>query len=572
MDKKYVIKADKLTTWSLIKLFWQGDQRLKAYIFLISAMALTVVLVGMSVIFNHWYNYFYNALQAYDKNKTITALIIFCILATINIFLVVYRYYITQLLALRWRRWLTHQFLNRWLLKKSYYLLESFDENTDNPDQRIQEDVGALANISLELALGLLSAVVTIPAFIYILWSLSGVLTISLGSWGVFHIPGYLVWVSILYAIGGTLLTFKIGRPLIKLNFEQQQREATFRYSAIDLRTHAENVALYRGEHHQRHIINRLFGRVLENWYAIIMRQKLLLWFTSGYGQVSVLLPLLVALPNYFNKVFLLGGLIQSLQAFGQVQDAMSYLVNAYTRIAEWKAVVKRLVTFNNHMMDADRQAEQENKVSFNQHTTDSIVINGVTIQTPQDSVLLQNVNQTFKAGTSYLIKGESGIGKSTLIRAIAGIWPYASGDVVLPADKKIMYLPQKPYMPIGTLEDAILFPDHHDAALQLRVPDVLKDCHLDYLIPRLHETAAWSEQLSPGEQQRVAFARVLLHKPDWVFLDESTSMLDMQNEQHLYKLLKEKLPNTTIVSVGHGLGLDALHDEVVDVTAFATV
>jgi putative ATP-binding cassette transporter len=485
-------------------------------------------------------------------------------LATFFIVLQVYRYYIAQMFGLRWRRWLTEQLINRWLQKRGYYYLENFDVKTDNPDQRIQEDANTIVSHSIDLTVGLIAAVTTFPAFIYILWSLSGVLTIPLGPLGSVHIYGYLVWVGILYNLIGTLITFKIGRPLVGLNFEQQRREATFRYSAIDLRSHAEQIALYHGEHHQKGILDHHFGQVLENWYAIILRQKKLLWFTGSFNQAAVLLPLIVALPNYFGKVFLLGGLIQSMKAFSSVQDSLSYLVNAYTQIAQWRAISQRLTTFLNHVYDSEVVAEETNKVIRNKQPQNMISTKDVSIKTAHGELLLQNIDETFIHGKNYVIKGESGIGKSTFIRTIAGIWPYATGKITLPENKQVMYVPQRPYMPIGTLAEAIVFPDKRDPELEKQLKQVLHDCHLDMFIPRLNETATWSEQLSPGEQQRIQFARVLLHKPDWVFLDESTSMLDLNNEAHLYKLLHEKLPNCSIVSVGHHPSVDVFHEHVI--------
>jgi putative ATP-binding cassette transporter len=533
------------------------------------AMLMTVTLVGIDVILNYWYNYFYDALQDYDRHGAVRLLVIFFVVASFYIIFAVYRYYISQVFGLRWRRWLTEQFLGRWLQQRTYYLLESFDEKTDNPDQRIQEDVGALVTYSMDLSMGLMSAITTFLAFIYILWQLSGVITLHLGWAGTYHVPGYLVWVGVLYALIGTMLTIKLGRPLIALNFEQQRREATFRYAAVDLRTHAENVALYHGEAQQHNILGRLFNRVLENWYSIILRQKTLLWFTAGYNQLSVVLPLLVALPNYFDKVFLLGGLIQSLSAFGRVQDSLSFLINSYTQIAQWQAVGQRLTTFVNHMGDAEDKAERQNKLTISRQDIDSIVSKNVSVKTPRDEILLQDINEEFKHGMHYLIKGVSGIGKSTYMRALSGIWPYSSGSVQFPKDKLVMYVPQRPYMPIGTLKEAIYFPETTNPATDAELEAILRDCNLENLIPRLNESAAWSEQLSPGEQQRIAFARVLLMKPDWVFLDESTSMLDIANEQRVYNLLKEKLPHCSIVSVGHRPTLDNYHDHVVDMTKY---
>lgn len=570
LQSKNYLEAPHYTTWTLIKTYWQSESRISAYVSFSIIMLMTLTLVGVDVIFNHWYNYFYDALQAYDRQGAVRLLMIFFVIAAFYIIIAVYRYYISQLFGLRWRRWLTEQFIGRWLQKRTYYLIENFDENTDNPDQRIQEDVGALVSNSIDLSIGLMSAVATFLAFIYILWKLSGVFPISLGPLGTYKIPGYLVWVGVLYALIGTLLTIKLGRPLVSLNFEQQRREATFRYAAVDLRTHSENIALYRGEEHQRNILQRLLDRVLDNWLALVLRQKILLWFTAGYNQLSVMLPLLVALPNYFDKVFLLGGLIQSLQAFNRVQDALSYMVNSYTQIAQWRAISNRLTTFVNHMNEAEENAIAQNKLIFSKHNANSIVSREVSVTTPQKELLLQNINEEFIHGQHYLIKGVSGLGKSTFVRALSGIWPYSSGDVTFPKDKLVMYLPQRPYMPIGTLMEAILFPDKQHPELELQVPSVLKKCNLEHLIPRLKESAAWTEQLSPGEQQRIAFARVLLHKPDWVFLDESTSMLDVANEKRVYELLKSELPHCSIVSVGHRPTLDVYHDHIIDMAKYS--
>lgn len=564
------LDAGHYSGWKLIKIYWRSPQRFSAFLLYGAALALTMGLVGLDVFFNFWYNHFYDALQAYDKKNVIHLLFVFFGIAFVYIVVAVYRYYISQIFSIRWRRWLTEQLIARWLKNRSYYLIENFDEHTDNPDQRIQEDAGALVNSTIDLSIGLISSVATFLAFIYILWSLSGVITVPLGPLGTYKVPGYLVWVGLIYAFLGTFFTFKIGKPLIGLNFEQQRREATFRYAAMDLRAHAEHVALYRGEQYQEGILNGLFRRVLDNWYIIVLRQKLLLWYTSGYNQISVMLPLLVALPNYFNKVFLLGGLIQTLQAFGRVQDSLSYLVNAYTSIAQWQATSRRLTTFINHMNEADDNAKMLSHLQITDQSKPVISLDQVTLKTPRGEKLLTNISESLNHGTSYLIKGVSGIGKSTLIRAIAGIWPYAQGRIELPQGQSIMYLPQKPYMPIGTLAEAILFPDKQHPELEAQLDTVLHACHLDSFIPRLNEVANWSEQLSPGEQQRVAFARVLLHKPDWVFLDESTSMLDVGNEKYLYQVLKERLPQCSIISIGHRPTLDAYHDVVLDMAKYS--
>ncbi len=557
------------TIWQLLKLYWQSEHKFRAYLIVLVTTLMTMALVGFDVAFSYWSNYFYDALQAYNKSTAIILLFAFFGMAAVFIVLAVYRYYVSQLFGLHWRAWLTDQFIGRWLEKRDYYYMETFDQQTDNPDQRIQEDVGSLVSNSISLFIGLISAVTTFIAFIYVLWQLSGTIRFSLGHFGTFHIHGYLVWVAIIYAIFGTYLTFKIGRPLIALNFEQQRREASFRFAAIDLRSHAETVALYRGENHEKGILHRLFGRVLDNWYLIILRQKLLLWFTAGYNQTAVAVPLLVALPNYFNKVFKLGGLMQSLRAFSSIQDALSFLVNAFTQIAEWRAISQRLTTFLNHLQDIDIQAAKENHLIVKKQSENKISVSNLSISTMRES-LLKNISEEFSHQQSYLIKGASGIGKSTFLRTLAGIWPFATGNISLPDNQRLMYLSQRPYMPIGTLAEAIVFPNKLDANLESQLETVLTDCNMAPFIPRLQETATWSEQLSPGEQQRIAFARVLLDQPDWVFLDESTSMLDMLNEKEMYRLLKQKLPQCAIVSVGHRPSLDAYHEVIVDLTKYS--
>lgn len=561
------LKPQHYTAWQLLKAYWQSDYRKSAYAFLVAVIVMSMILVGMDVVFTNWYNHFYNALQDYDARGALDLILVFIFIAGVNIILAVYRYYLQSFLALRWRRWLTDQFLNRWLENRSYYYLEDFNDTTDNPDQRIQEDINSLVNMSLALLIGMLSAIVTIFAFVFVLWELSGTLTLPLGSFGTFHIPGYLVWVAIIYAMIGTTVTFKIGRPLVMLNFEQQRREANFRFAAIDLRSHAEHVALYRGEEHQKTILNKIFGGVLDNWYAIILRQKLLLWFTAGYNQISVILPLVVALPNYFNKVFKLGGLIQTLSAFGKIQDALSFIVNSYTTIAEWQAVMRRLLGFLNHIYDVEQEAVENNHFAYSLTPQNKITTKNVTIFMPNGEKLLENISQEFVHGQHYWIQGNSGIGKSTFVRVLAGIWPYGSGAITFPQGKNIMYIPQRSYMPLGTLQEALLFPDDILPVTEDELKQLLIDCDLPNLANELQHVTLWSEHLSPGELQRIAFVRVLLHKPDWVFLDECTSALDLFHEEQLYRLLKERLPHCTVISVGHRPSLDEHHDQKVDLT-----
>jgi putative ATP-binding cassette transporter len=565
------LKARPYTAWQLLKVYWQSDQRFFAYTMLAVVLVMTVILVGMDVVFTTWYNYFYDALQDYKRKAAYDLIWIFIFLAAIYIVIGVYRYYAQQFLALRWRRWMTEQFLDRWLEKRSYYYLENFTENTDNPDQRIQEDIGNMVLSSLGLSIGMVSACVTIFAFIFVLWSLSGTMDVSLGPLGIWHIPGYLVWVGMVYSIFGTWIAFKIGYPLVSLNFEQQRREANFRFAAIDLRSHSENIALYRAEENQNSILKNIFSGVLANWYAIILRQKLLLWFTQSYNQIAVILPLAVVFPRYFTKVIKLGGLVQALNAFGRIQDALSFFVNSYVMLAEWRAMMRRLLTFLNHMYEIEQSAKKHNHFVFFHENDNKIIVKQVSINTPQEEALLKNINLELVYGKNYIIKGESGVGKSTFIRTIAGIWPFGSGEIGMP-DKKMLFLPQRPYMPLGTLRDALLFPNRKQTVSDEALKELLILCDLPELVNFLYDVAYWSARLSPGELQRVAFVRVLLQKPDWVFLDETTSSLDLKREKMLYELLRTQLPECSIVSVGHRPSLDAFHDVQINLEEYAPV
>jgi putative ATP-binding cassette transporter len=563
------LEARHYTPWKLLCAYWQSSERMSAYLLLISVIVFSLILVGLDVIFTHWYNYFYNTLQEYDRRGALDLLGVFLFLASVAIAFSVYRYYLQSYLILRWRKWLTAQFMQRWLQNKAYYFLEHFNDQMDNPDQRIQEDIASFVAMSLGLVIGLLSSVVSFFAFIYLLWKLSGHLDLNLGRFGVYHLKGYLVWIAVLYASFGTFLTLKIGQALVPLNFEQQRREANFRFAAIDLRTHSEQVAISHAESYQQSLLNKIFSGVLSNWYAIILRQKLLMWFTAGYNQIAVIVPLVVAIPNYFNKVFKLGGLMQTLSAFQKIQDALSFIVNSYVTIAEWQAVIRRLLTFLNHSYEVVEAASLANKFIYEHQTENRIDLRAVDIYTPKGEKLLSNIALDLTHGKSYWLKGDSGIGKSILMRAMAGIWPFGGGEIRLPQGRNIMFIPQKNYMPIGSLKDALIFPMDNCLASDEELQRLLRNCDLPHLVNQLNKVAHWSENLSPGESQRIAFARVLLHKPDWVVLDESTSALDLKHEQHMYQLLKTQLPNLSIISVGHRPSLGAYHDEEINLMAF---
>ena len=548
--------------WDLACPYWNSEEKWSARGFLLAVVALSLVTVALNVRFNSWYNAFYNALQQYNWLEFWRQLAIFAIIAFLYIIVAVYSLYLRQILHIRWRRWLTDRYLHDWLGNQSYYRLQLNQLTPDNPDQRISDDLDRFATITLGLSLGLLSSVVTLASFITILWSLSGALRIPLGGLTI-EVPGYMVFAALIYAIAGTLLTRWIGYPLIQLNFDQQRYEADFRFSMVRLRENAENVAFYGGEAREFDTFEVRFSRIIANWWGIIKRRKKLTWFTTGYSQLAIIFPLVVAAPRYFSKTIQLGGLMQISSAFGQVQEALSFIISSYTEIAEYQAVVQRLWGFRERMNEiaAQRAAPQPIEI---EHDGSGIEVDMLDLNLPNGEMLRPNISLAANDGEALLITGASGLGKSTLMRAIAGLWPFGRGRIRV-TDGRSLFLPQRPYLPLGTLADALAYPR---AAGELRrdsLVEALRAVGLPELTERLDEEANWAQRLSIGEQQRLAFARVLLARPEIVFLDEATSALDEAAEVSLYRLLREAPWRPTIVSVGHHGNLRRFHDSVVD-------
>ena len=546
--------------WKLTKGYWNSEDKKRAWLLLITIIALNLTIVYLLVLITNWYNNFYNSLQAYDQDAAFNYMKQFTGLAALYIITAVYQVYLRQMLEINWRRWITDVYLSRWLHHENYYRMQLIKSATDNPDQRISDDLKMFTSMTLQLSLGLLKAVVTLISFIAILWHLSGVLTVPTGGGGEIKIYGYMVWAAVAYAFLGTYLTHIIGRPLIKLNFNQQKYEADFRFSLVRLRENSESVAFYGGEGVERETFLKRFHAVVDNFWQIMRRQKRLNGFTSGYGQLAIIFPFVVALPRYFAKEIQLGGLMQISSAFGRVQDALSFFVDAYASLAEWRAVVDRLTSFVEDMEHAEQSRREEGeKLRVAVQDSPSLVLSNLTINLPEDGrILLKNFSFQLGAGDSLLVCGPSGIGKSTFLRTLAGLWPYAEGAISLPPKYDALFVPQKPYLPLGTLREAFYYPEQKGSEADLK--RALALCRLEGLLTYLDRTEDWSRVLSLGEQQRVAFARVLLKKPGWLFLDEATSALDESIERKMYELLKSELPQTTIVSVGHRSTLNAYH------------
>lgn len=530
--------------------YWRSEERWRASLILLVIVALTLGLVFILVLLNDWNRRFYEALQNYDLASFGPLLVQFSVLATLYIVGAVYKLYFTQMLQMRWRVWLTRRFVTGWLEQGVYYRLELDTRGTDNPDQRIADDVRAFTSSTIDLSLGLLSSAVTLASFIAILGSVSGPLDISIAAVQ-FSIPGYMVWAAVLYAVVGSLGAHFIGRPLIALNFQQQRFEADFRFGLVRVRENAEGVALSRGEAFERRSLLECFERVRANWWELMRSTKRLMFVTVGYNQVAVIFPIFVAAPRYFAGAISLGVLMQIANAFAQVQGSLSWFVDSYGALATWRASTDRLLTFQDAVRAAaDAAAHPELVVS---PTSDGdLRAEKLDLRLPSGRVVVANAAFSIEAGERVLVRGPNGSGKSTLFRAIAGIWPFGRGLIEVPGQSRQLFLPQRPYLPLATLREALGYPalvgTFDDA--QLRV--VLGEVGLQRFADRLDERQNWGSQMSGGEQQRLAIARVLLHSPEWLFLDEATAALDEDSERRLYALLGARLSGASIVSIAH--------------------
>jgi vitamin B12/bleomycin/antimicrobial peptide transport system ATP-binding/permease protein len=549
--------------WDLAWPYWKSDERWSAIGLLVSVITLNLFAVWLNVRLNTWNNDFYNALQQYNWSEFWRQFGIFGIIAFALIVDAVYSLYLRQILHIRWRRWLTEHFLHRWLDDQQYYRMQLDQSVTDNPDQRISDDLDSFATMSLGLSLGLLSSFVTLVSFLSILWVLSGALTVPLGGGARINIPGYMVFAALIYAVAGTFLTRWIGYPLVRLGFNQQRYEADFRFSLVRLRENAENVAFYGGEARELDTFQTRFGRIIENWWGIIRRRKKLTWLTTGYGQLAIVFPFIVAAPRYFNKVIQLGGLMQIASAFGQVQDSLSFIISSYTEIAQYQAVVQRLSGFGERMDEITAQRQAVQPITIERGGV-GVEVKALDLNLPDGSPLRHDMALAAGPGNALLITGPSGAGKSTLLRALAGLWPFGRGRVRV-ADGAALFLPQRPYLPLGTLADALAYPRAPAGLARENLVEALRAVGLPQLAERLDEEGNWAQRLSIGEQQRLAFARVLLARPEIVFLDEATSALDEAAEMSLYRLLRDASWQPTIVSVGHHRTLRRFHDTIVD-------
>ena len=546
--------------------YFMGEDRWAGRALLATVVSLELASVFLNVQFNQWNARFYNAVQEKNWDVFKSELLYFCGLAVLFIIAAVYQLYLQQWLRIRWRTWLTDKYLARWLDRGTHYRMRTVGDPADNPDQRIAEDLELFTVRSIELSIGLLNAVVTLASFIAILWMLSNAAGVPLLGFDV-KIPGYLVWVSLVYAVAGTLITHLIGNVLAQLNFNQQRFEADFRYHLVRIRENGEQIALLDGDEMERAELGTRFGRLVANFRLIMWAQKRLTWFTAGYNQASIVFPYVVVSPAYFSGAIPLGSLFQTASAFNQVQSAFSFFVRAYTTLAEYRAVVQRLTGFERAIVSAN-ELQAESALQRRERTDRTLSIDDVLLWLPNKNPVVAADHISIPAGESVLLMGPTGSGKSTLFRAIAGIWPFGTGAIGIPHDAKLFVLPQRPYLPFGRLDEALAYPQaaDHFSADELRA--ALDAVGLTELEPRLEDQASWPHVLSQGEQQRLSLARALLAKPDILLLDEATSAIDEEGEAMLYRLIAERLPQTTLISIGHRSTLQAFHKKKLELVA----
>ena len=546
----------RLTHWG--KQFWMfaggylsPKRSIKPLLFFVLIVTLTLFSVRLSLVHSTWYNNMYTALQEFNQTVFWEQMILFCFIAGFSVAAALISYYLNQRFSINWIEWLNTELLEKWMDKRAYYKSQYMGNNLDNPDQRIQQDIQSYVKTTLSLSTGVIDAVTSMISYTILLWGLAGPMTL-LG----IEIPRAMVYLVFAYVIFTTLIAFWLGKPLIRLNFANEKLNANYRYSLIRVKEYAESIAFYAGEKVEKSRLYKQFRAVIDNMWDIVFRALKFSGFNLVVSQISVVFPLLIQVGRYFEKQIKLGDLMQTLQVFGKLHSNLSFFRNTYDSFAEYKATLDRLTGFHYSVESAQKQS----KTDITDHPTD-VIFQHLSVKSPMGKILIKDLNLTLTQGNSLLIQGQSGVGKTTLLRTIAGLWSYAEGKIFCP-QQNTLFLSQRPYLPQGNLLTALYYPDTTENVDLAKITRVLEQVQLAHLQDRLEQEQDWSRILSLGEQQRLAFARLLLHKPKVAFLDEASASLDEGMEYAMYRLIREELPNTTIISVGHRSTLVPLHQQ----------
>ena len=546
----------RLTHWG--KQFWMfaggylsPKRSIKPLLFFVLIVTLTLFSVRLSLVHSTWYNNMYTALQEFNQTVFWEQMILFCFIAGFSVAAALISYYLNQRFSINWIEWLNTELLEKWMDKRAYYKSQYMGNNLDNPDQRIQQDIQSYVKTTLSLSTGVIDAVTSMISYTILLWGLAGPMTL-LG----IEIPRAMVYLVFAYVIFTTLIAFWLGKPLIRLNFANEKLNANYRYSLIRVKEYAESIAFYAGEKVEKSRLYKQFRAVIDNMWDIVFRALKFSGFNLVVSQISVVFPLLIQVGRYFEKQIKLGDLMQTLQVFGKLHSNLSFFRNTYDSFAEYKATLDRLTGFH-YSVEA---AQKQSKTDITDHPTD-VIFQHLSVKSPMGKILIKDLNLTLTQGNSLLIQGQSGVGKTTLLRTIAGLWSYAEGKIFCP-QQNTLFLSQRPYLPQGNLLTALYYPDTTENVDLAKITRVLEQVQLAHLQDRLEQEQDWSRILSLGEQQRLAFARLLLHKPKVAFLDEASASLDEGMEHAMYRLIREELPNTTIISVGHRSTLVPLHQQ----------
>jgi putative ATP-binding cassette transporter len=539
--------------------FFRSEDRWRAQGLLAGIVAVEVALVYLFVLTNEWNVLFYNSLQDRNWDAFVWSLIVFLGLAASMVVLVVAQYFLGQSLIIRWREWMVRRYLENWLSESRLYRVQFVENPVDNIHLRIASDVHLFIQYTLELGTGLLSSIMTLASFVVILWSLSSLTPLS--AFGLtFTIPGYLVWVALLYAATGTMVAHFIGRPLIAIDFNQQRREADFRFAIARVADHAEPIAMMGGEAVERATLISRFCALVHNWRNLVRRQSALTTFATGYGQASTVFPVLVASPAYFFGALSLGVLMQTVSAFQRVEGAFAFFIGVYGKVAEWKALIDRLTQFEAAL---ESLAAASDGIAMAHGDKGQLQTSDLDLNYPTGVPLTKIPALSLSPGQRLLVTGTSGSGKSSLLRALRGLWRFGRGSIALP--ESVIAIPQRPYFPLGSLKAAITYPIPADEFDDQAVRSVMGVVGIEHLIERLHEEGDWRVELSGGEQQRAALAGVLLRPPRVLLLDDPTAAMEEANGRELFARLSERLPQTAIVTVGRRSVLGTLHEQIIE-------